>query len=90
MDAVVDDAVVTETVLSERSYLGRRPARARMYVLVNKVVPGDALPAGDACTPVEDNPVLALADRLLSSGAIEGVVLGSVGRAGEQDFAVLR
>jgi probable selenium-dependent hydroxylase accessory protein YqeC len=89
-DAVIDDTVVAAAVLSKRSYLGRRPARGRMYVLLNKIVAGDALPAGDACTPVEDSPVLALAGRLLSSGVIEGVVLGSVGRAGEQDFAVLR
>lgn len=89
-DAVVDDAVIADTILSPDSYLGRRPPRARMFVLVNKVRPGDVLPAGDICTPVEDNPVIALAGRLVSSEAVEGVVLGSVGRMGGGGFAIFR
>ena len=88
-DAVVDDAVIAATILSSDSYLGRRPAGSRMFVLVNKVRPGDVLSAGDTCTPVEDNPVIALAGRLVSSEAIEGVVLGSVGRMGDEAFAIL-
>ena len=90
VDAVVDDAVAARTILSPDSYLGRRPGRAKMFVLINKVAPDDALPAGDACTPVEDNPVLSLAGRLASCGEIEAVVLGCVGEAGEGGFAVLR
>ena len=90
VDALVDDGVIAATVLSPESYLGRRPAGARMFVLVNKLNPGDVLPAGDECTPVEDNPVVALADRLVASGAVDGVVLGSVGRSGEGAFAVMR
>lgn len=89
-EAVVDDAVIAATILSPDSYLGRRPSRARMFVLVNKVRPGDVLPAGDDCTPVEDNPVTALAGRLISSGTIEGVIVGSVGRMSEEPFAFLR
>jgi probable selenium-dependent hydroxylase accessory protein YqeC len=89
-DALVDDGVVAATVLSPESYSGRKPAGARMSVLVNKVNPGDVLPAGDECTPVEDNPVIALANRLLSSGKVDGVVIGSVGRASGEAFAVLR
>ncbi len=90
VDALIDDAVIAATVLSPDSYLGRRPAGARMLVLVNKLVPGDVLPAGDECTPVEDNPVVSLAHRLVSSGEVEGVVIGSVGRAVEEAFAVMR
>jgi hypothetical protein len=89
-DAVVDDSVIAATILSPDSYLGRKPPRARMFVLVNKVRPVDVLPSGDECTPVEGNPVIALADRLISSGAIEGVILGSVGRMGKEPFAFLR
>jgi probable selenium-dependent hydroxylase accessory protein YqeC len=90
VDALLDDQLVAATVLSPASYMGRRPPGARMFVLVNKVKPGDVLPAGDECTPVEDNPVIALADRLTASEAVEGVILGSVGRSGEDAFAVLR
>jgi hypothetical protein len=61
-----------------------------MFVLLNKVLPGDVLPGGDECTPVEDNPVLALAHRLASAEAVEGVLLGSVGDAREPALAVLR
>jgi probable selenium-dependent hydroxylase accessory protein YqeC len=90
VNALVDDSLVAATVLSPESYLGRKPAGARLFVLVNKVNPGDVLPAGDRCTPVEDNPVVALASRLLSSGDVAGVVIGSVGRASGEPFAVLR
>ena len=89
VDSIIDDAVVAAAVLSPRSYLGRRPPGARMFVLVNKLIPGDVLPAGDECTPVEDNPVTALAGRLLSSG-VAGVVIGSVGRGSREAFAVMR
>jgi len=61
-----------------------------MSVLVNKVHPDDVLPAGDECTPLEDNPVVALADRLLSSGKVDRVAIGSVGRASGEAFAVMR
>lgn len=90
MGTLVDDGVVARAVLSSESYLGRRPDGSRLFVLVNKVRPGDLLPGGDECTPVEDNPVLALAGRLTSVEAVEGVVLGSVGEAHDSAFAVLR
>jgi probable selenium-dependent hydroxylase accessory protein YqeC len=88
--SIVDDGVVAAAVLSDESYLGRKPDGSRMFVLLNKVLPGDVLPGGDECTPVEDNPVLALAHRLASAEAVEGVLLGSVGDAREPALAVLR
>ncbi len=89
-NAIVDDIVVAAAILSPDSYLGRRPEGSNMFVLINKVYPGDAFPGGDGCTPVEDNPVVSLASRLASSDWVQGVVLGSVGEAGRPDFAVLR
>jgi probable selenium-dependent hydroxylase accessory protein YqeC len=86
--SMIDDAVVAATLLSPESYLGRRPGDARMFVLINKVIADDALPAGDACTPFEDNPVLSLAHRLIEAGAVEGVLLGSAGAGGRASFAV--
>jgi probable selenium-dependent hydroxylase accessory protein YqeC len=89
-DALIDDAVVASAVLSRESYLGHRPPESRMFVLVNKVRTSDVLSAGDECTPVEDNPVIALAGRLSSSESVDGVLLGSVGRVSDEPFAVLR
>ncbi len=88
-DAPVDDGVIAAAILSPRSYLGRRPADARMLVLVNKVDPGDVFPAG-GCTAVEGSPVAALAGRLVRSRDVDGVVLGSVGGAAAEVFAVVR
>lgn len=90
VDAVVDDGVVAAAVLSPDSYLGRRPRNSNMFVLLNKVNPGEAFPGGIECGPVEGNPVVSLANRLASSDAVRGVVLGAVGEAGRKDFAMLR
>jgi probable selenium-dependent hydroxylase accessory protein YqeC len=89
LGAVVDDRIAAATVLSEDSYLGRKPVGAGMFVLVNKVVPDSALPGGGASAPARDYAVLLLARRLMSGGSLRGVVLGSVG-TGRPDFAVLR
>ncbi len=86
-DAMVDEDLVAEAVLSKRSYLGRKPSGARMCVVLNKVDPevldgamGKAAPGGSA---------LSLALKLKKNAAVERVCLGSLKDPGRR-FLVVR
>jgi molybdenum cofactor cytidylyltransferase len=85
-DAIVDEDLVAEAVLSKRSYLGRKPPGARMCVLLNKVDPqvlnGTPGEAGGGAT-------LNLALRLKQSAIVERVCLGSLKDPGRR-FLVVR
>jgi hypothetical protein len=83
---MVDEEMVAETVLSKKSYAGRKPPGARMCVLLNKVDPqelnGVQGKAGGGAT-------LNLALRLKQSAAVERVCLGSLKDPGRR-FLVVR
>ena len=85
-DATVDEDLVAETVLSKRSYLGRKPPGARMCVLLNKVDPqvldGVKGMAGGGAT-------LNLALKLKKNATVERVCLGSLRDPGRR-FLVIR
>jgi len=85
-DATVDEDLVAETVLSKRSYLGRKPPGARMCVLLNKVDPevlnGTPGKVGGGAT-------LNLALKLRQNATVERVCLGSLKDPGRR-FLVVR
>jgi len=86
-DARVDEDLVAETVLSKRSYRGRKPPGARMCVLLNKVDP--ELPDGAPGKAAPGLSALNLALKLKKNAAVERVCLGSVKDTGRR-FIVVR
>ncbi len=86
-DATVDEDLVVETVLSKRSYLGRKPPGARMCVLLNKVDPG-VLDGASGKAP-GGGSALNLALKLKKNAAVERVCLGSLKDPGRR-FLVVR
>ncbi len=82
----VDEQLVTETVLSEKSYLGRKPPGARMCVVLNKVSP-ETIEGGMG--RAGKGSALSLALRLKKNPIVERVCLGSV-RESARRFLVVR
>ena len=90
INARVDEEIAATSVLSADSYLGRRPGKARMHVLLNKAVLSRLWPRGIEGTAAQGDPVMALALKLLASGEIEAVAAGSAGGGDAASFAILR
>lgn len=77
LDSRVDGELVARAILSEGSYLGKKPPDARLCVFLNKVDP-EVLEAGALSGPSEHNSALGLAVMLKKHPAVERVVLGSL------------
>jgi probable selenium-dependent hydroxylase accessory protein YqeC len=89
LDTAVDTAMIRRLILSEDSYGGRKPARSRMGVFINKV---DIQSLGSVGGPADGggNAVMKLALDLVKNGHVERVLLGSVRAAGRRPIVVLR
>jgi probable selenium-dependent hydroxylase accessory protein YqeC len=86
LESEVSQLVLTEAILSPRSYLGRKPAGARMAILINKV---DTERFDKHCFRGGGSP-LSMGLGLKEHRDVDSVVIGSVRRAGRSAFLVLR
>jgi probable selenium-dependent hydroxylase accessory protein YqeC len=86
VDATVSEPVVTASVLSQGSYLGRKPSGARLCVFFNKV---DTDGFGRNCFR-GGGSVLSIGMALKTHGEVERVVLGSLAARSSDSFVVMR
>lgn len=86
IDSHVSEPVVVASVLSPESYLGRKPAGARLCVFLNKV---DTNRFEKHCFR-GGGSVLSIGMALKADKAVERVALGSLGAPGQSPFLVMR
>jgi probable selenium-dependent hydroxylase accessory protein YqeC len=86
LDATVSEPVILEVILSSRSYLGRKPAAARMCVFINKVdidrFDRDCFRGGGS--------VFSVGMAVNAHPDVERVVIGSIRRPERRAFLVMR
>ena len=85
-EAKITEQVVVKTILSEDSYLGRKPAGARMCVFINKVE-ADVLGHRGQGT---GSGVLDLAVTLKGEYGVDRVIMGELRAPREPGFLILR
>lgn len=85
-ESTITEQVVAKSILSEDSYLGRRPSGARMCVFINKVE-ADVLSRRGRQT---GSGVLDLAVTLKASGQVDRVVMGALRGPRLPGFLILR
>jgi len=86
-DSKVDKDVVARAILSEASYLGKKPPDARLCVFLNKIDP-EAREAQGSGGPARQALALGLALTLKKHPAVGRVVLGSLRRGGNPFLVV--
>jgi probable selenium-dependent hydroxylase accessory protein YqeC len=88
-DSVVDEDVVASTVVSEESYLGHKPQKARLCVFVNKVDAGFRQ-MSDSGSNAGRVSVVGLALTLIRHPMVERVVLGCLHSGQDNTFLVIK
>ena len=88
VDAEVDVGLVAHTVLAPESYAGRKPARSRFCVFLNKWDSARAAAAGGG--PSQGDPAMALGLKIKRSpGCVDRVILGSLRPGGPGAMLVI-
>lgn len=86
LDAEISEPVITETIVSPKSYLGRKPPGARLCVFINKVEP-DKL---DSQCSRGGGSSLSIGLGIKAHKDVDRVVLGSLRPRGQGKFIIVR